>query len=168
MLENLSFHGFLANRKKGWGLVAIFAIMFACAMGYWRSNSSSNPIALPEDNDFLSYWQCAEGLAKSMQQVQSRETFLKPPPGALVVDPEAFESLKDILDAVCDQLEAYQVKLAELPADEIQRLTEEHAELVKRVQSVTQELAHSEVPRILGEDWDRYRRALQPDAALPE
>lgn len=159
---------FLEGRRRWLPLIGI-ALLAICVFGYWRSTPPRNPILVPEDDDFLSYWQSAENLAKGLQQVRSSEEFVspRPKPKMSATDSEIGESLKDILERVCDDLEVYQAKLAQLPPDEFERLAEKHAALVKRVTAATDELArrHKESPLILGEYWDRYRMALRPDGS---
>src|SRR5579863_1687645 len=85
------------NRRRHWiGLVlAALLVHFA---GCGDRTSSAKVILAPEDNTFVSYWQCAEGLANGLKQVESHEQFLQQPRG-IVNDPkENAESIKDILD----------------------------------------------------------------------
>jgi hypothetical protein len=158
------FGALLWAGNRRWVFVTVLA---AGGFGCWQSGSSGNPILLPDDNDFLSYWQCAEGLVIDLQQVRSRDEFRTPRLVIGAADPKTSKSLKDRLDAACDKLEAYQEKLAGLPDSQIKRLTEKYADLVKRVQTGTEDLSrrHAANPQILDEDWNRYRQALQTEAA---
>jgi hypothetical protein len=122
----------------------------------------------PEEDTFLSYWQCAEGLANGLLQVESAEQFHRPLPGIGKADlkdrkkPGINKSLKETLDDLCDELEGYREDISQLPSDEVDRLMNKHAALVQRVKAAEEELSrrHADAPQILGADWDRYGDAL--------
>ena len=145
--------------------IAILMPLAVCAAG---CSSSSIPALPPEDDAFLSYWQCAEGLANGLKDVQTRNQFIERQP-AIPGRGEA-TSLKEIFDNACAELEEYGERLQELPDEEIDRLREKHKELVQRVTDIRDELArrHEQSPAILGADWQRYQLALRLELAASE
>ena len=126
--------------------------------------STTNVAIPPEQDAFLSYWQCAEGLANGLLQIQSHDEFFEVHEIIGATNPDAGNSMKIILDGLCEELENHKTAFGQLSADEIQRLTQQHADLVQNVKVASVELAtrHSTTPEILGEDWLRYSKALCP------
>ena len=162
--------GLMAEGIQRWIMLGVLVVVAVGAgVGYWRATTSRNPILLsPEEDTFVSYWNCAENLVNGMTQVRSNEEFLKPPRGAIpVAEDEEPESLKEILDRVCADLEAYREKLLQLPDEEIETLTGVHAKLVQSVVGAREDLARrlKDPTQIFGEDWDRYWQALHVDSA---
>lgn len=116
---------------------------------------------------FLSYWQSAAGLATGLKKLDSREAFMGPlslgPPAPLKDQDGPGRTMKDMLDALCTQVEGYGGAVQALPPETIRRLNEKHHALVTETKKLIEESSnrHAESPEILGADWDRYRTALQ-------
>lgn len=73
------------------------------------------------------------------------------------------KTMKDVLDGLYEDVKKLRDEVLKLPAEELARLQEEHAEMLKSAEQTFDKLAkqHARSPKTLGDEWERYRKALQ-------
>ena len=124
---------------------------------------SSQPVAVsPQEDAFLSYWQCADSLAKRLLEITSHAELIATREAIGPANPTTTQPMKDILDDLCAKLETYKSGAEQVSATMTELLLLQHEELVNAVQAAVTQLAdrHAKSPEILGEDWNRYRPAF--------
>jgi hypothetical protein len=141
------------------------SVLILCGIGYAARALRSQPMG--PDDSFLSYWQCADGLTTALTQVKSHEEFVMAHPKVGDRNLNSGQSIKDVCDDLCEQLEAYKAALEKIPEDEMEESAALHSALVTRVKNAVASLTrrHTEAPQILGDDWGNYADALQPPGA---
>lgn len=134
----------IVRSKLGRGIVLMCTAGLAL---FCLGCGSSSPLPRA-DNDFLSYFQAAHGLA---------HVILDPPP----LRPG--EDRKVQLATACEQLDKLQVKAQALPASDRQRMAREERDLVSQTSEALAEISrrHGHSPSFPDTDWSRLEDSFR-------
>ncbi len=146
----------------------VVSVLVLCGLGFTARQIYRSP-PVGRDDAFLSYWQCADGLTTALAQVKSNDEFVTSHPKIGDPDPESGQSMKDVCDDLCVQLDAYRAAFENMPEEEVAESARRHSDLVKHVKEAIANLTkrHAEAPDILGEDWETYAQSLEPATSQP-
>lgn len=147
-----------AGPTAGFHLLSM-GLMLALAGAGTVSGCSARPDA---EDAFVSYWQCAEGLVSGLLRLKSPDEYLNDQPSVAGAASAPVRPMRDVFRDLCSQLDAFEAEIEQLPDEEIDRLSYEHAALVQHVRDLRAQLrrADSPLPNIVGDDWARYAQAL--------
>jgi hypothetical protein len=146
----------------------VVSVLVLCGLGFTARRIYRSP-PVGRDDAFLSYWQCADGLTTALAQVKSNDDFVTSHPKIGDPDAESGQSMKDVCDDLCVQLDAFRAAIERMPEDEVEESARRHSDVVKHVKEAIANLMkrHADAPEILGEDWETYAEALEPAIAQP-
>lgn len=133
-------------------MIVFAGLLGFCGCGGPHSNSPS-----PEEQTFSSYVNATYGLAIALQRIQSAEEANNP-------------TNKAGIDRQLVQLSNMRQAVQMLPEETRLRLCALHSDRMGQTASACEALAerHKANPEIMGQDWERYREALQfGDLAAP-
>ena len=92
-------------RYRNLGIALCLPLCFALHEG---CSESSPPVAVsPQEDAFLSYWQCADSLAKGLLEIQSHDELIEPCGAIDPPDQSAERSMKDVFDEFHNTLLVY-------------------------------------------------------------